>query len=54
MRPTMESERHARTGDLIAAFALLGLVFGAIFYLTAPASETQTTAFIVPSQTLRS
>lgn len=53
MRPQMKRERDPRSIDLIAVIALLILVFGSICYLTGPSSEEITTAFIVPSQTMR-
>jgi len=52
MRPLIQQE-NARAIDLIAVIALLIVVFGAIAYLTSPSSEAVTTAFIVPSQTVR-
>jgi hypothetical protein len=54
MRPHIEREGHdARTIDLVAVIALLIAVFGSICYLTSPSSEQITTAFIVPSQSVR-
>ncbi len=52
MRPPIEREQ-GRSVDLIAAIALLIAVFGSICYLTAPSSQQITTAYIVPSQSVR-
>jgi hypothetical protein len=53
MRPRIEREGHDRTIDLVAVIALLIAVFGSICYLSSPSSEQITTAFIVPSQSVR-
>ncbi|MDB5634559.1 MAG: hypothetical protein JWR49_3414 [Tardiphaga sp.] len=53
MRPEIEREGHDRTIDLVAVIALLIAVVGSICYLSSPSSEQITTAFIVPSQSVR-
>jgi hypothetical protein len=51
MRPPIQ--RDARSLDLIAIILLLIAVFGSIGYLTSPPSQQITTAYIVPSQSVR-
>ncbi|MDB5618513.1 hypothetical protein [Tardiphaga sp.] len=53
MRPEIERDRDPRSIDLIAVIALLIVVFGSICYLTGPSHEQMSTAFIVPSQSVR-
>ncbi|MDB5652917.1 MAG: hypothetical protein JWQ94_530 [Tardiphaga sp.] len=53
MRPSLEREAHGRSVDLIAVIALLITVFGAICYLGGSGSPQVTTAYIVPSQSVR-